>query len=64
MHITPDEAVSMFARYCRARFGKKAVQKVRARAKSLKNRGDGPGYEIWNRVADEIQKNKSERPSH
>jgi len=64
MHITRDEAVAMFARYCRARFGKKAVQKVRARAKALKSRGDGEGHEIWNKVADEIEKTKSGRPLH
>jgi hypothetical protein len=61
MLITSDQAVSMFARYCRARFGKKAVQKVRATAKTLQKRGDAQGHDVWNRVADEIEKNKSRR---
>ena len=61
MHITQNEAVTMFARYCRARFGKKAVQKVRQQAKALQKRGDVEGHEVWNRVADEIEKNKSIR---
>jgi hypothetical protein len=62
MWITTDQAVSMFARYCRARFGKKAIQEVRAKAKALQKRGDLEGHDVWNRVADEIEKNKSKRP--
>jgi len=61
MLITSDQAVSMFARYCQARFGKKAVAKVRAKAKVLEKRGDLAGHDVWNRVADEIEKNKSKR---
>jgi len=61
MHITRTEAVAMFARYCQARFGKKATQKVRARAKVLRSRGDADGHEIWNKVADEIEKTRSTR---
>ena len=44
-----------------ARFGKKAVAKVRAKAKVLEKRGDLAGHDVWNRVADEIEKNKSKR---
>ena len=56
MWITQDEAVVMFARYCRARFGKTASQQVRAKATALKKRGDIEGHAIWNKVADEIDK--------
>jgi len=55
MQITEDEAIVMFARYCRARFGKSAIQRVRAKAKALEQRGDTKGHHIWNRVADEIE---------
>jgi hypothetical protein len=58
MRITSDEAVVMFARYCRARFGIKASEQVRAKAKKLKERGDIEGHEIWNKVAQEIEKIK------
>jgi len=55
MWITSDEAVVMFARYCRARFGTAASQQVRAKAKELERRGDIEGHDIWNRVAEEIE---------
>ena len=56
MWITQDEANVMFARYCRARFGKAAREQVRDKAKALKKRGDIDGYIVWNKVADEIEK--------
>ena len=56
MWITQDEAVVMFARYCRARFGKDASQQVRAKAKALRERGDIEGWRVWNKVAQEIEK--------
>ena len=56
MWITEDEAVVMFARYCRARFGRSASRRVRARARALGKRGDAKGHYIWNRVAEEIEK--------
>ena len=61
MWITPDEAVVMFARYCRARLGKTASQKVRAKAQELKERGDTEGHDIWNKVAEEIEKDSKSR---
>ena len=63
MWITSDEAVVMFARYCHARFGKKAVQEVRTKARKLKKRGDIEGHDIWNRVADVIERGKSRPPT-
>lgn len=56
-----DEAVVMFARYCRARFGKAASQRVRARAKELRKRGDIAGHDIWNKVAEEIEQGTRSR---
>jgi len=61
MSITADEAVVMFARYCRARLGKTASQKVRAKAQELKQRGDTDGHDIWNKVAEEIEKGSKSR---
>ena len=62
MQVTADEAVVMFARYCRARFGSAASHKTRAQAKSLEKRGDARGHAVWNRVADEIEKAAKPRP--
>ena len=58
MHVTTDQAVEMFARYYRARLGKQASRKARAKAESLQKRGDAQGQNIWNRVADRIESDK------
>jgi len=60
MHVTSDQAVVMFARYCRARFGTAASRTVRAKAKTLRKRGDFEGHDVWNRVADEIDQRNHE----
>jgi hypothetical protein len=62
MRITSDQAVEMFARYCRARFGPTASKKVRAKAQALHKRGDIEGHTVWSKVADEIDK-RSKRQS-
>ena len=58
MQITTDQAVEIFARYYVARLGKTASRRARSRAKTLQKRGDTEGQNIWNRVADEIEKKK------
>jgi hypothetical protein len=58
MWITLDEAIEMYARYCSARFGAAATEKVKARARDLEKKGDLDGYRIWNRVADQIEKRR------
>ncbi len=63
MGITTDDAVVMFARYCRARFGKAARRQVRAKAKALRRRGDVAGERVWTRVAEEIERKPGSRPS-
>lgn len=65
MIISSEQAVTMFARYCRARLGRAASQEVRKKAKALKRRGDIEGHEIWNEVAEEIdQAEPRRRPAH
>ena len=65
MIISSQEAVTMYARYCRARFGKAASRDVRKKANALKERGDTHGHEIWTKVAEEIEKAKPrQRPAH
>ncbi len=61
MWITSDQAVEMFARYCRARFGPTASKKVRAKAHALRKRGDLEGHTVWSKVADEIDKRSKSR---
>jgi len=63
MWITLDEAIVMFARYCRARFGDKAADQVRAKAKLLQKRGDTEGHRVWMKVAEEIDKSTKRSPA-
>jgi hypothetical protein len=62
MWISSDEAVVIFARYCAARFGGAASHKARAKAKALHKRGDIKGHDVWNQVADEIDKGTKSKP--
>ena len=61
MWITLDEAIEMYARYCNARFGAAATEKVKATARNLREKGDLDGHRIWNQVADRIEKSRSAR---
>src|SRR5262249_31330777 len=51
MWITREEAVVMYANFCRAHYGFNAHQKVEERAKQLAQDGDLEGEKIWNQVA-------------
>lgn len=57
MQFTTKDAVEIYARFCQARFGSKASEEVRNRAKRLQQQGDLDGYKIWNQVAAEIEAN-------
>ena len=56
MWPTHEDAVVMYARFCRARYGFNAYEKVKKRAKQLARSGDLDGEKIWSEVAAEIQK--------
>lgn len=56
MWPTHEDAVVMYARFCRARYGFNAYEKVSKRAKQLARSGDFAGEKIWSEVAAEIQK--------
>ena len=56
MWITREDAVVMYANFCRAHYGFNAYQKVKERAKQLAHDGDIEGEKIWNQVAAEIEK--------
>lgn len=56
MWPTHEDAVVMYARFCRARYGFNAYEKVSKRAKQLARSGDVAGEKIWSEVAAEIQK--------
>ena len=56
MWITSEEAVVMYAKFCRAHYGFNAHQKVKNRASQLAQEGDIEGEKIWNQVAAELEK--------
>lgn len=56
MWITRADAVEMYARFCLARYGEIAQQRVSAKAKYLAETGDTEGERIWNEVAAVIQR--------
>jgi hypothetical protein len=59
MWITLDEAIVIYARYCSARFGDAAGEKVKATAISLRNKGDLEGHRVWTQVAEQIEKRRA-----
>jgi len=56
MWITREEAIVMYAKFCRSHYGFNAYQKVKERASQLADDGDFEGEKIWNQVATEIEK--------
>ena len=58
MWVTHQEAIEMYARFCRAHYGAAAEDTVRAKAKDLERRGDAEGHRVWNEVAEEIEKQR------
>jgi hypothetical protein len=56
MWITFPQAVSIYARYFRARHGPNASKIAVDKAQQLKERGDLQGHQIWSDVAREIER--------
>jgi len=54
MWITTEEAVVIYARFCRARFGARAKDVVSAKARDLEKSGDLEGKRVWTEVAREL----------
>ena len=54
MWITTEEAVVIYARFCRARFGARAKEMVLAKADRLGAAGDIEGKRVWSDVAREL----------
>jgi hypothetical protein len=59
MYIGIDDAVSMYARVCRAWYGPRAAKVARAEIQKLHKRGDWSGVEIWTKLAKELERPRS-----
>jgi hypothetical protein len=55
MWITTDQAVEMYARFCRARYGADAKRLADARAAELGAAGDDEGERVWRAVKNRIE---------
>ena len=51
MHASSCEAAVMYARACRAWYGKRALSVVTKQIRDLRRRGDSDGVAIWTKVA-------------
>jgi hypothetical protein len=66
MHIDLNEAITIYAKACKSRFGRRARKKVMETAQTLRERGDLEGASVssvWERVASELDQIRS-RPKH
>lgn len=55
MWITTDQAIDIYARYCKARFGARATKLARARMVELRQSGDVEGERIWEEVSRRVE---------
>ena len=55
MVIGLPDAVKIYARFCRARYGAAAIKMVRDKAVELRLKGDLHGHQVWNDVARELE---------
>jgi hypothetical protein len=54
MRIDSSEAAAMYARACRAWYGKRASKVISQQIRNLKARGDADGVAVWSQVADQV----------
>ena len=63
MHVSHDDAATIYARACRAWYGKGALRVVTGKVNELKRRGDAEGVVAWSKVAAALTHNKTkDRP--
>jgi hypothetical protein len=56
MHIDLHDAIKIYAKACRSRYGSRARDKVLETARSLRTCGDQTGAAVWERVAVEVER--------
>ena len=54
MKITKEDAAAMYARACRAWYGRHAPRIVQSKIQQLQRRGDSDGVEAWSEVARQL----------
>jgi hypothetical protein len=56
MYISIEDAIVIYARVCRTRYGKRAKRIVTEQAQALRTSGDESGAQVWQQVAVEIER--------
>jgi hypothetical protein len=54
MFVIKQEAAFIYARACRAWYGKRAMRVVKRRIEELRRAGDDEGVSAWAQVADQL----------
>jgi hypothetical protein len=54
MYVTDEEAAVIYARACRAWYGKRAPRVVKERIEELRRTGDIKGVAAWSQVANKL----------
>jgi hypothetical protein len=62
MHVSSDDAAVMYARACRAWYGRGALRVVTSKMRELEMRGDAGGAAAWAKVA--VVLSQARRPTH
>jgi hypothetical protein len=57
-NVSVDQAVEMYARFCQARYGAKAIEIAERKVSELRDAGDAEGERVWTKV-----KRALERPT-
>jgi hypothetical protein len=61
MHANLEDAAVIYARACRAWYGKRAPRIVKKRIEELRRAGDAGGVEAWMQVADKLSLLQSQK---
>jgi hypothetical protein len=63
MQVSNHDVAVIYARACRAWYGKRAVRVVSEQVRKMKRRGDADGIAIWSKVADRLTELNAVRKS-
>jgi hypothetical protein len=62
MRVTERQAASMYARACRAWYGRRAGRVVKDTIKQLRNANDEAGVRMWTLIAEALPDSKTQSP--
>ena len=55
MQVTEDQAVEMYARFMRRRYGVRAKRLTEEKMQQLRKSGDSEGERVWRKVGERIE---------